>query len=54
MTCYESNRPVTVHKAFTCKLDGKQYVWDHQMRSYCYLNEYGNPHCMTIWLLDGD
>jgi hypothetical protein len=47
MSCFEGNRKVTVRKAFKHK-DGQSYAWDHKLNSYCYRNEYGNPHCMQI------
>jgi len=47
MSCFEGNRQVTVRKTFKHR-DGQQYAWDHKMNSYCYRNEYGNPHCMQI------
>jgi hypothetical protein len=42
MTCFEGNRQVQVHKSSKYNRDGLQYVWDHQVRAYCYRNEYGN------------
>ncbi|MBI4206409.1 MAG: hypothetical protein HY527_15415 [Betaproteobacteria bacterium] len=49
-TCIDTGVQVRTSRPFTYR-DGQRYSWDHQLRTYCYRNEYGNPHCIQATLI---